>query len=114
MAKNNVTDLTVADFLSTLEAEHVDYAVLRNYEDLPDVGNDLDIVVRKKSLNRIIDMLKYSTDISKIPMDGGIPLPQVISIKTVTVTTRLPLGERIAMMQTLRLIQVLRKPGMMA
>lgn len=46
-------DKTVNYILDSFHALHIEYAVLRNYEELPFIGHDLDLVCLKKDLPEI-------------------------------------------------------------
>lgn len=48
--------------LSELESNSIEYAVLRNYEKLPEIGHDLDLIVNKNQLNSVKEILAKCKD----------------------------------------------------
>lgn len=55
---SDMQDATVIDFFSRMNAEGVDYAVLRNYELFPKFGHDIDLVVRWSDLPKLMSVAK--------------------------------------------------------
>lgn len=55
----------LTDLLARFEKEEVDYCILRNYERLPNdnTGKDIDILIRRSSLNRAIGCIKSTKNI---------------------------------------------------
>lgn len=57
-ANSDMQEATAVDFFSRMDAEGVDYAVLRNYELYPQFGHDIDLVVRRRDLSKWRDIAK--------------------------------------------------------
>lgn len=51
-AGNDASQATVREFFARMNAQGVDYALLRNYEQYPDFGHDIDLIVRWDHLSR--------------------------------------------------------------
>ena len=51
--------------LCEFERRNIEYAVLRNYEKLPEIGHDLDLITNKEDLGEINEVLKKCKDIFK-------------------------------------------------
>tara|TARA_B100000795_G_scaffold266673_1_gene250254 strand:- start:433 stop:1398 length:966 start_codon:yes stop_codon:yes gene_type:complete len=51
--------------LCEFERRDIEYAVLRNYEKLPEIGHDLDLITNKENLGEINEVLEKCKDIFK-------------------------------------------------
>jgi len=51
--------------LCEFERRNIEYAVLRNYEKLPEIGHDLDLIANKEDLGEITEVLEKCKDIFK-------------------------------------------------
>ncbi|MCK4870203.1 MAG: hypothetical protein KAS93_03745 [Gammaproteobacteria bacterium] len=54
---NNLVPVTVTDILQKFDASNIEYAVLRNYEQLPNIGHDLDLVCTESQIEKIREIL---------------------------------------------------------
>ena len=57
-ASSDRIDATVVDFFSRMNQECVEYALLRNYENYPRFGHDIDLVVRWRDLPKLAAIAK--------------------------------------------------------
>ena len=58
MTKPTYVAETILYILKQFEENDINYAVLRNYEELPEIGHDLDLIVDKKKFKTVFSILE--------------------------------------------------------